>query len=403
MSYFFALGVWFVPLGVYMSKSLRFDGIIGAAYGMFGLATIASTLFVGMIADRYFASQRLISALLICSAISIFGLSLVKESQSLFLTFVLLHCLFAAAAAPVCMSMAFSNLDDPKNEFPAVRVWGTIGWIFSGLLVGLWPGSAKTVIPMYLACAAYLFAGIYALTLPHTPPKGQAEPMGVAGFFGLDIMRGKRDRVLWIFIFCLILVAIPKKFYDSLMNNFLVEKGVSLQLFGHVLESTAVLTLGQIVEALTLLMLPLVTSKIGIKWVMVVGMAAWGIRFMLFAFGFEGDHAISWMVILGILLHGFCYDFFFVSAQIWFDQRFAPEQRARAQSFFWFVLNGVGVIIGANIAGATLRKLSEENGQRDWQSIWSVPAGIMLFVGVIFILVFRETKNLTQASLTENK
>jgi len=302
----------------------------------------------------------------------------------------LLHCLFTSAAVPLGVSIAFTHLPEPEKQFPAVRVFGSVGWIVAGLVVGLWPGAAKTAMPLQLAGAVYMLTGLYAFTLPHTPPRAKGQPLDIAGLFGLDIIRGQRDRVLWIFIACLVMVAIPKKFYDSLLNTFLVEKGVTLQAFGIVLESTGVLTLGQIIEALTLLTLPFVTGRIGIKWVMVVGMAAWVLRFTLFSLGFQGDTAITWMVILGIFMHGLSYDFFFISGQIWFDQRFAPAMRTRAQAFYWFILNGVGVVIGSNIAGATFQAWTTAPGQRDWGPIWAVPAALTAVVMLLFMVAFRE-------------
>jgi MFS family permease len=247
-----------------------------------------------------------------------------------------------------------------------------------------------TPAPMRLACLVYVVMGLYAFTLPHTPPQAAPKKLSVAELFGLDIMRGNRDRLIWVFIACVVLVSIPKKFYDSFLNNFMMEKGFVLHAFGLTLEPTGVQTLGQIIEALTLLALPFVMNRVGIKWVMVIGLASWVLRFMLFAYGFQGDSAIAWMVLLGIALHGLCYDFFFISGQIWFDQRFAPEMRSRAQSLYWFLLNGVGVVIGANIAGAVFGAWTLAPGRHDWHAIWVTPAVITFIVMVVFRFAFRQ-------------
>jgi nucleoside transporter len=390
--HYFAVGSWFVSLGVYMSKSLGFDAIIGTAYGMFGIGTMAATLFVGAVADRYFAAQRLLGILLLCGGAALLLLATVRESQPLFLGVLLLHCLLTSAAIPLGVSIAFTHLPDPQQQFPAVRTFGSVGWMVAGLVVGLWPGAAQTALPLQMAGVVYMLTGLYAFTLPHTPPKAKAQKLDLMALLGLDIMRRQRDRVMWVFIIALVLVGIPKKFYDSLLNTFLVEKGVALQAFGITLESTGVLTLGQIIEALTLLALPFVAARIGIKWVMVMGMAAWVLRFLLFAFGFDGDHAIVWMVLLGIFMHGLSYDFFFISGQIWFDQQFAASMRSRAQSFYWFLLNGVGVAIGANIAGGVFQAWTLGPGQRDWASIWLVPSAITAVAMVLFVLTFHERR-----------
>jgi len=247
-----------------------------------------------------------------------------------------------------------------------------------------------TAGPMQLAGTVYLIGGMYAFTLPHTPPKARGQALTLAGLCGLDILKGNRDRLLWVFIIGLVLAGIPKKFYDSLLNNFLVEKGVTLQAFGIVLESTGVQTLGQVIEALTLLTLPWVIGRFGVKWVMVMGMGAWCVRYLLFAFGFTGNSATLWMVLLGIFMHGLCYDFFFISGQIWFDQRFDPSMRSRAQSLFNFLLSGTGVFLGANIAGAAYQFGTVARGVHNWQFIWSIPAAITFAVMWYFIFLFKE-------------
>ncbi|MEY4140278.1 MAG: hypothetical protein RLZZ371_2460 [Pseudomonadota bacterium] len=387
---YFAFGSWFVPLGVYMSKALGFDAIIGAAYGMAGIAAMVSTLFVGVVADRLFAAQRLMGVLMLSGGISLLGAANIHSSQTLFLAALLFHFIFVMASIPLGVSIAFAHLPEAEKKFPAVRAAGTVGWIVAGLTIGLWPGAAMTAGPMYLGAAVYLLGGLYAYTLPHTPPRAKGEPMTVMGLFGLDILKGNRDRLLWVFIFVLVMAGIPKKFYDSLLNNFLVEKGVALQAFGIVLESTGVQTLGQMIEALTLLILPWVIARFGIKWVMVMGMAAWVVRYMLFAFGFTGNTAILWMVLLGIFMHGLCYDFFFVSGQIWFDKRFDPAMRSRAQSLFNFLLSGTGVFIGANIAGAVYQAATISKGVHDWQFVWLVPAAFCFGVLLFLLFFFKE-------------
>ena len=391
-AHFLSVGAWYVSLGVYMSKGLGFDHIIGAAYGMTGVASMVSSLIGGMIADRYFPAQRMLGVLQLCAGASLLWVSTIQHSEALFLAGVGIHYVFVGATAPVAIAIAFWHLPNAERQLPVVRAAGTVGWIVAGLVIGLWQGSAITPGPMRLAAAVYVLAGLYAFTLPHTPPTAKAEPMNIVRLFGLDILRSIRSRVLWVFIACLVAVAIPKKFYDSLLNNFLLEKGVTLQAFGVVLESTGVQTIGQIVEAMTLLALPWVIARLGIKWVMVLGMAAWVLRFLLFANGFDGGTAILWMVLLGIFIHGLCYDFFFISGQIWFDKQFDPSMRTRAQALFSFLLNGIGVTIGANIAGAVYRLNTVAPGQRDWMSIWLVPAAVTFVVMLVFISLFKESR-----------
>lgn len=388
--HYFSVGAWFVSLGVYMSKGLGFDAYIGPAYGMAGLGTMVATLFVGMVADRYFAAQRVLGVLHLGGGAMLLLISAIKGSPTLFLAGILVHFLFISSVVPLSMSLAFTHLPRPQQQVPLVRAAGTVGWIAAGLTIGLWSGSAMTAGPMRLAAAVQILAGLYAFTLPSTPPRAKGQPMTIAGLFGVDILKGNRDRLLWVFIACLVLVAIPKKFYDALLNNFLVEKGVILQAFDVVLESTGVQTLGQIAEALTLLALPWAIVRFGMKWVMALGMAAWVVRYTLFAFGFQGSSAITWMVIVGIVLHGLCYDFFFVSGQIWFDQRFDPAMRSRAQALYQFLLSGTGVLLGANIAGGVFQAWATAPGQHEWTPIWLTAAVITLMTLVAFLALFRE-------------
>jgi len=390
--HYFSAGSWFVSLGVYMSKTLGFDAIVGAAYGMAGLSSMVSSLIAGMAADRYVHAQKLLGFMQLGAGLSLLLLSTITQSPTVFLGGMLLHYLFVGASAPLGVSIAFAHLRDPKQQLPAVRAAGTFGWILAGLTIGFWQGAALTAWPMRLGACVYLVSSLYAFTLPSTPPAARSsERPNLIGLFGFDILKGNRDRMLWIFITCIVLLAIPKKFYDSLLNNFLVEKGVSLNLFGLVLEPTGVLTLGQVIEALTLLTLPWVIARLGIKWVMVLGMAAWVLRFLLFAFGYVDRSGILWMILLGIFLQGLCYDFLFISAQIWFDQRFGPTRRTRAQSLFNFLLNGLGVIIGANVAGAFFHAMSGGAGQaRNWLPIWLAPAALAMVLMVVFILSFKD-------------
>lgn len=400
--HYFAAGSWFVSLGVYMSKALGFDAIVGAAYGMAGLSSMVSSLIAGMVADRYFSAEKMLGFIQIGAGLSLLLLSTITQSPTMFLGGMLLHYLFIGASAPLGISIAFTHLPHPEKQLPAVRAAGSFGWILAGLCIGFWQGAATTPMPMRLGALVYVLSGLYAITLPKTPPCARSrERLGLSGLFGFDILKGQRERMLWIFLVCIVLLAIPKKFYDSLLNNFMVEKGVLLQIFGFALEPTGVLTLGQIIEVATLLMLPLALMKWGIKWVMVIGMAAWTVRFLLFAFGFQGEHAVIWMVLLGIFLQGVCYDFLFISAQIWFDKKFGPTNRTRAQSLFNFLLNGFGVLIGANVAGAFFHAMSGTGGKdRDWSAIWTFPAVLSFLVMLVFIFTFNEKRPAKDESLS---
>ena len=390
---YFAAGVWMVSLGTYMNKTLKFDSIIATSYSMVGFATIIATLFVGMVADRYFDAKKVLAVLCIGAAVSLFWISSISHSQGIFLAAMLIHCMFYISSVPLLSAIAFNAMTDPGQQFPGVRAFGSIGWIVGGLLVGMIPGAALSKLPMLIGAAAYVVLGVYAFTLPNTPPRARGEKASLVGLFGLDVLKKVRDKSFWIFITCVILIVIPKKFYDSFANTFLTEKGMSFSVGSFVFEPTAIQTLGQAAEALMLLTIPYLIARIGIKWVMVFGIVGWFIRFILFAYGFNGNHAIAPMLLTGILLHGLSYDFFFVSGQIYLDRHFGPEMRARVQAFYWFIMSGLGVVMGALVAQAVYRVYTTSAGEHDWTAIWLAPAIISVVVGIWFALKFQAVKS----------
>jgi nucleoside transporter len=383
--------MWFVPLGGYMSKALGFDDIIGSAFGMIGLATILSTLLVGMLADRYVSAERLLATISLLAGLSLLVLSCVTGSRSLFLLAMLVHCLFYSSSLPVAVSLTFASLQDPARQYPSVRIFGTIGYIAAGLAIGLIPGAGQSSLPMQLGAAIHLLTALYCLTLPHSPPCAGSTRMGVTEMLGLDVVKSVRQPAFWVFIAAVLLMVIPKKFYDGYLNVFLVEKSVSFDLWGLTVEPTAIQTLGQVVEMATLLTLPAFISRFGIRRVMIVGMLGWIARFLCWAFGFSGGAAFMPLILTGILLHGLSYDFFFVSGQIWLDRRFPPEARGRIQAFYWFILSGLGVVLGSNLAGAAYRWQTIPGGGHDWRMIWLTPAAITAVVLLLFLLIFRES------------
>lgn len=387
---YFAWGVWLVPLSTYMSKGLHFDTIIGTAYGMVGIATIVSTLFVGMIADRFMAAEKLLSILSICAGAALFWVSTIQSSPSLFLFGLLLHFLFYASTIPLATAIAFNSMDDIAREFPGVRVWGTIGWIVAGLLVGVIAGAAQTALPMRMAAIVYVGLGLYALTLPNTPPRARGRIVSASAVLGLDVILRHREAAFWVFIACTLALMIPRSFYDAYANTFFADKDLHLTLFGTRIEATGIQTAGQIFESLILISLPILLFRLGIKRVLVIGMGAWAVRFLLFGFGYQGTSAIMPMVLLGIIIHGVCYDFLIVSGQIYVDRKFDAEARSRAQSFFNLITQGIGIVIGSNIAGVVYGMHANADGSHDWRAIWMVPAVIAFVAMVIFALSFRE-------------
>lgn len=387
---FLATGSWFVTLGTYMSKRLGFDDIIGTTYGMIGIATILSTLFVGMLADRFFSVEKLLSLFMFMGGVTLYWLSTIEHSRVLFLTAMFLHSIFYSCGIPLAVSLAFNSMSDPGEQFPSVRIFGSIGFIVAGMIIGLIPGAGASSLPMLIGTTVHIVGAFYCLTLPHTPPKAQPTKLDVMSTFGLDIVRNNRALDFWILMTAVLVMVIPKKFYDGFFNNYMVEKSVSFQ-FGSVhVEPAAIQTLGQVVEMATMLMLPFLIRHLGIKRVMVIGMLGWIGRFLFWAFGFVGDQGIVPLIVLGILMHGVSYDFFFISGQIWLDKRFPPDARGRAQAFYWFVLSGVGVVLGSNVAGLIYARYTISPTDHRWTEIWLAPAIITAVMLVIFQKYFKE-------------
>lgn len=389
---YFAWGVWLVPLGTYMSKGLGFDAIIGATFGLIGFATIASTLFVGMIADRIFPAQKVMGVLCLGAGAALLYVSTIQQSPSLFLLGCLVHFLFYASTIPLGTAIAFNAIGNVEREFPAVRVWGTIGWIVAGLSIGLIAGAATTALPMRIAGAVYLLLGVYAFTLPDTPPRAKGQQISLPALFGLDIVLHYRNRAFWIFIATMFVMMLPKSFYDAYANPFFAEKNLSLSLFGLRFEATAIQTIGQMFETVFLVMLPFLLVRLGIKWVLVVGMAAWAIRFVAFSYGFSGDQAVTPLLLFGIIIHGVCYDFVIVSGQVYVDRKFDVQSRARAQAFLALVTQGIGTVVGSNVAGWAYTAMTPATADHDWRAIWLIPAAVAAVATLIFVFAFREKR-----------
>lgn len=389
---YFIWGAWFVTLGTYMSKGLGFDDIIGATYSTQGIAAIAAPLFVGAIADRLFPAQKVMGILHILGGLIMAWASTITGDKGLFFWAILAYFLCFMPTLPLSNTVAFNVMKDTQKQFPVVRAFGTLGWIAAGLTIGLISGSAETALPMQIAAGASLLMGLYAFTLPNTPPRAKGTPVSILGLFGLDLVTRVKDRNFWVFIFCSLLIVIPLSFYYAYANTFLVDIKAQLSFGGQVFEPAAIQTLGQVSEFGFILLLPFVLKRFGIGWVMVIGMAAWALRYVCFAMGYNELGPVMSFVLLGIVLHGVCYDFFFVAGQIYVDEIFPPEERARAQSFLALITLGVGQVIGSLLAGQVYGHYVIADGAHDWKSIWMVPAGLAAIVLAIFVLTFRRSK-----------
>jgi len=380
---FFIWGAWYVTMGTYLDKVLKATGVqVGAAYSAMAIATIFSPFFVGMIADKFFPAQRVLGVLHIIGAALLFYLSKI-DNPSFFYWIVLLYSLMYAPTLALVNSVSFRQMNDPSKEFPSIRFLGTIGWIVVGWMIDkVFKLSTEQLATTFvIAAAASALLGLMSFTLPDTPPKAKGTRATFTQVLGADAFVLFRSKDFLIFFIASILICIPLSFYYSFTNLFLTEVGMK--------SVTSNMTWGQVSEALFILAIPFFFKRFGVKWMIAIGMVAWTVRFVLFGYGDAGPGL--WMLFAGIILHGVCFDFFFVTGQIYTDSKADVKIQSSAQGLITMATYGVGMWIGTLLSGYvkdyyTIDKIS------NWKSIWMVPAGIAFVVLIFFVMLFKDKK-----------
>ena len=375
---YFIWGSWAVTLGTYLGQTLKFEGAqIGLMYGTTAIAAIVSPFFVGMVADRLFSTEKILAILHLAGAALLWYVSGLSTFDSMYVG-MLLYSLCYMPTLALTNSISMSNLKDPAAEFGSVRVLGTLGWIAVGLLLGKL-GVDATATPIRIAAMASVVLGGFSLMLPHTPPPAAGKAFAARDVMGLDALALLKDPSFLVFVIGSFLLCIPLQFYYAFANPFLNEIGVA--------SAAGKMTMGQMSEVFFMLFIGVLLRKLGIKTILLVAMLAWAARYFAFAFG--NADAKVWLLYAGLLLHGVCYDFFFVSGQIYVDQQAGPKIRAAAQVFIALVTLGLGNFVGSWLSGRIVDAHKLADGTHDWTAIWKLPAMGAVVIFFIFAVAFK--------------
>jgi nucleoside transporter len=399
---FFVWGAFFVTMGSYLGtifskyqETNQLNGIIGGAYATQTWAALFAPLIVGFAADRLFNKEKLNGVLHLLGGGLLWWISTITDSPD--------RCSWAMLAFFICYmptlalvnAITFQNVDSIENDFPKVRLWGTIGWIASGLVVsqsmfGLFPipvlpgvvDAGKTALPLQISAVVSILYGLYSFTLPASPPQGRDEPFSLIKALGLDALRLFANPSYLMFAICSFLICIPLAFYYARTNEF-----VSAMAFGD--RSAGVMALGQVSEIGFMAAVPFFLNRLGVKKMLLVGMLAWAARYALFGL-MPSSPA---MLILGIVLHGICYDFFFVTGQLYTDRVAPKEIRTSAQAFLGLLTYGAGMLVGNYVLGywggkIELDPTTKEGWLADAATYWLLPAGLALAVSILFFATF---------------
>jgi nucleoside transporter len=386
---FFVWGAWYGQMSKYMTDQLGATGDqVGSAYAAFSIAMIIAPFFVGMLADRYFQAQKVLGVLNILGAAILYVLTTITNADT-FYWVMLLYCLTFAPTIALTASISMRNMSNPEKEFPAIRVFGTIAWIAVVNLVGfMGVGDKVTIFQISMISAAVL--GVLSFMLPATPPTATG-PSSFAQIIGKDAFVLFKDRSFLIFFFSSVLICIPLSFYYTWANPSLTDgfKAAFPSADPSTFRIENMMSLGQVSEVLFMLLLPLAYSKLGVKNILIIGLVAWIIRFAFFGYG---DAALSqWMLYAAILLHGVCYDFFFVSGMIYTDAKAGDKIKSQAQGLISLATYGLGMFIGSIVAGKVKDTYTTDN-VTNWLNVWLVPAGIAAVILVLFLLFFKDNK-----------
>jgi nucleoside transporter len=377
-------GAWYVTLSTYLTIHLKFTGTqAGAVFGTTALACIISPFFVGLIADRFFASERVLALLHLFGAVLLVFVTRVTSFGAVYaLMFAYCLCYFPTIA--LTNSLTLQHLKNTGRDFPLIRVFGTLGWIAIGVTIGRLRVETSTM-PFLLAAGASVVMSLFSLTLPHTPPPSKGQAVTLRRVLGLDALVMFKRSTFAVFAVASVLACIPLTFYFSFTNTYLNEL--------HVGNAAGKMALGQVSEVAMMLLMPFVLRRLSVKNILMMGLLAWSVRYILLAYG--NPQSGLWMFYLAILLHGLCYDFFFMTGQLYTDQEAPVHLRSAAQGVITFLTYGVGMLIGSLVSGRTIDYFTHEAGgvlTRNWQSFW-ISSALTAFLILLLVAIFFRTNS----------
>jgi nucleoside transporter len=391
-------GAWFITIGSFLGArpalgdaTILGNSVRAWAYSVGPIAAIISPLFLGVVADRFFASEKVLATMSLLGGVAMLGVAFVAQADGgsgaykwSFITLLLLHNLCYFPTLGLVNTVSFHHLSSPEKQFPFIRVFGTIGWIVaSGLIVSKMLKADTTIAQFYVSAGAAIALGIFSFFLPHTPAPAKGQKVSVREILGLDAIALMKSPAFAVFIIGSLLTCIPLNAYFVYAQSFVGAAGFKDPAFA--------MSFGQVAEIFFMISMPLFFAYLGVKWMMLVGMLAWFVRFALFAAGAPG--AVAWMIVLGILLHGICYDFFFVTGFIYADKRVNKDMRGKVQGLLVLVTQGLGMFFGAQIAGKLGTSFLKGTGAellKSYQKLWLVPAAMAAVVFVVFLVFFKD-------------
>ena len=370
-------GSWYVTIGTYCTATLKFTGAeTGLVFSTTALASMISPFFIGFVADRYFSTEKILATIHILGAVVLYGVTQFHSFGGVF-TMMLVYCLLFFPTIGLTNSLTLRQLTDAGGEFPFIRMFATIGWIVIAQIIG-YLGVEASATPFLLASGASVLMAVYCLTLPHTPPTSTGKKVTAASLLGLDALVMLKKRPYLVFVIASILGCIPLTFYFSFTNAYLVEIGV--------VNSAGKMSLGQVSEVGVMLLMPFIFRRITVRGVLMLGLLCWSVRYGLLAAG--DAHAGMWMFYIAILLHGFCFDFFFMTGQLYTDQEAPADLRGTAQGFLTFLTYGVGMFIGSNLSGVALDYFTTPAG-KNWNAFWLCCAAGAFAILILVAAFFR--------------